>query len=412
MSPIQRLFSEPHRLYFTSGALALLLPMAWWGHYLALRLIRPPELYGNPLAVHAFGLLFGAFPLAGLGFLFTAFPRWCDSLDHLGKSYLGPWWTLSFGLIFYFFQLWSQGPWGRIGAFLLFVGLLWAWLHLARLWKAGRQPDKRQPLYLLLVFFGGVAGSGLAALYQYFPNPALYNTALALGVYFFWPGLVLVIGWRLLPFFTESRLGPIGCRSMPWALPLWIVGLAVKATGQVLDFKQLWLLSDGLLLGVTLVQFYHWKLWRRKEMMLSYLYLALAWFPVSLLFGLAAGWDRLSGGYELHLDMAGVHALTVGMMASMLFAMLSRVSMGHFGLRPAATWLTNTVFFLLQLAALSRVGLELALIAQANVLSWLSLPAGLWLAAFGLWALRFLPFYFKPRADDAPEAPRSVPPQP
>lgn len=411
MSPIKRLFTEPHRLYFAAAALALVLSLAWWGHYLAVRLIDPPSLRANPLAFHGFGLLYGAFPLAGLGFLFTAFPRWTDSLDHLNKSYLGPWWALSVGFLLYFGQLWIGEPWGRIGALLLAGGLLWAWLHLARLWQAGKMPDKQQPLYVLLVFFGGVCGAFAMAWYQYRPDPKAYQAALALGAYFFWPGLVLVIGWRLLPFFTENRLGPIGCRSMPAALPLWVVGLALKATGAIFEFKEIWLLSDGLLLGVTLAQFFRWKFWYPKDMLLGYLYIGLGWFPLALVLGIAAGWDRIQGGYELHLDMAGLHALTVGMLASMLFGMLTRVSQGHSGQRPSPTWMTNLLFFALQLAALSRVGLELAMIELDFAVRYLWLPTALWLLCFGPWALKFMPLYFKPRSDEAPEAPRTVPPQ-
>jgi uncharacterized protein involved in response to NO len=92
----------------------------------------------------------------------------------------------------------------------------------------------------------------------------------------------------------------------------------------------------------------------------------------------------LSGDFAL--GRAPVHALTVGFFASMLVAMVTRVTHGHSG-RPlqmgAIPWLT---FGLLQLVVLARLWAELA----SNSALWLVIAAFGWLLAFAPWVLRAL----------------------
>ncbi len=401
MGPIARLFGQPHRLYLATAGLLLVLPLLWWGGYLYFRLTLPLAYKANPLAVHGFGLLYGVFPMAALGFLFTAFPRWTGTLDQLNQAYLGPWWALTVGSGFYFAQLWIGEPWGRIGAFLLFAGLLWALMHLVRLFRAGQGFEKRQPGYVLFALFLGVVGSLFSLAHQLALTPQTYQLALSLGVYGFWPLLVLSISHRLVPFFTQSRMGDLGLKSYPQSLPLWTLGFLLKALGQMTDRQELWILSDSLLLVVTLVQFWGWKVWLpKKEGMLSYLYLSLYWLPVCLGLGFWAGVDRFLGGYNQHLSLAGLHALTIGLLAGMLLSMASRVYLGHSGQPVRANGFTHLCFFFLQLAALSRVGLELGMDGVPGLVTWIWLPVVFWLLCFGPWALRFLPLSFKPEGNE------------
>ncbi|OGG94964.1 MAG: hypothetical protein A2527_06385 [Candidatus Lambdaproteobacteria bacterium RIFOXYD2_FULL_50_16] len=402
MNPITRLFSEPHRLYFSAAALSLIAAMLWWGHYLSLRFKWAFDYKTGPLPIHGFGLMYGGFSLFALGFLFTAFPRWMGSVEHLAKAYWGPFWCLAPGWILYFTQLWTGEPWGRIGAFMLFAGHLWAWAHLLRLFKLGTSEERRQPTFILIALGGGVLGSLAAFLYQLYQLPIFYRMGLGVGLYFFWPGLILSLFWRLLPFFTNSRNPGWALSSWPPALPLWALGLFLKTWAYVFEVQEYWLISDSLLLCVTLFQFYQWQVWRPKSggWILGFLYQAILWFPLALGLHLAYAWGRFMGEVEAHLEMAGLHALTLGLMASLLFGLVPRVSYGHSGRPVQASWWLVLGFQLVQLAALSRVGLELALTQYDPALPLLWVPVAFWLLALLPWALRFLTIYFKPRADE------------
>jgi uncharacterized protein involved in response to NO len=54
-------------------------------------------------------------------------------------------------------------------------------------------------------------------------------------------------------------------------------------------------------------------------------------------------------------------------------------------------------FCIMQAAAVMRVFSELPALPGAHALMWLS--SLLWLGAFGLWAWRFAPAFWRPRAD-------------
>jgi len=401
MTPIKRLFSEPHRLYFSGAATLLVLPMAWWGTFLFHRFDMPPVLRVSPATIHGFGLLYVVFPLVSLGFLFTAFPKWTRSAGEVRNCFHGPWWALVLGFTLYFAQLWVGEPWGSIGAFCIFVGLLWAWAHLLRLFIAGEGFERRQPAYVLGALFFGVLGGFCVLAFQLVPNPALYQAGITFGAYLFWPLLLLSTLFRMLPFFTENRTGPIGMKSLSYSLPLWALGLFAKTLAGLGDARELWVFTDAFLLAVTLWQFYHWRFFApKKDPLLLYLYGALAWLPLTFVLGIAIGLDRLAGDADMHLDLAGLHAMTVGMMGCLAYGMLVRVTLGHSGRGLKADWLCSLGYILVQLAAIFRVGLELGMNVVDGLSPLMWLPSLLWMVAFGLLAVRFLPWYFRRRADE------------
>jgi uncharacterized protein involved in response to NO len=100
------------------------------------------------------------------------------------------------------------------------------------------------------------------------------------------------------------------------------------------------------------------------------------------------------------LGQAPLHALTLGFFASMLLGMASRVTMGHSGRPLTADEFMWRAFCLMQAAAILRVVSELPSLPGAAILMWLS--SLLWLGGFALWAWRFAPALWRPRADGQP----------
>ena len=94
--------------------------------------------------------------------------------------------------------------------------------------------------------------------------------------------------------------------------------------------------------------------------------------------------------------LAPLHAATMGFVASILFAMVTRVTCGHSGRPLVADDVTWRLFWLLQTATLLRQGAEL----WPQGYAWLVTAAILaWLAAFAGWAWKYVPAYLRPRAD-------------
>nr|WP_299242484.1 NnrS family protein [uncultured Halomonas sp.] len=202
--------------------------------------------------------------------------------------------------------------------------------------------------------------------------------------------LIVILGGRVIPFFTASRLK----RQKPEPLPtlekfaigsvaalIVIMLLAVMGLNVPAIVTALVALLAG---GTNLWRLARWGGWRTlHEPLLWGLHVSYGFVALGLLMvGLA------------HLGILpatlGIHALTVGGMSTMILAMISRVSLGHTG-RPIETLPGIGLALGLMLAAAFFRALVPALWPQAT--HWmLSLSILLWCLAYAT----FLLLYTKP----------------
>jgi uncharacterized protein involved in response to NO len=212
--------------------------------------------------------------------------------------------------------------------------------------------------------------------------------------------LITVIGGRIVPAFTAS-----GLRNRGVALNIrssrWADGIAIGAMTVIVlvDVIAPWQPVAGAVAAAAALA-HAWRLagWRSlrtlREPLVWCLHLAYAWLPVGLAMKAVhlltgAGWAAL-----------WLHALTIGVAASMILAVMTRAALGHTGRALAAARPIATAYALLSLAALVRVfGPSVA----AAGYHWTVMTAGaLWIAAFGLFLMTYTPILMRPRADGRP----------
>jgi uncharacterized protein involved in response to NO len=92
--------------------------------------------------------------------------------------------------------------------------------------------------------------------------------------------------------------------------------------------------------------------------------------------------------------LAGIHALTAGAMGTMLLAVMSRASLGHTGRTLTADGATVTCYLLVTLAAAARL---CAAWIPELWMELLAVSAAVWMAAFALFVVRYLPIWLQPR---------------
>ena len=110
-----------------------------------------------------------------------------------------------------------------------------------------------------------------------------------------------------------------------------------------------------------------------SEPLLGILHLGYLWVPVGLaLLAAAAVFAGLP-------SVAGLHALSVGAMATMTIAVMSRATLGHTGRDLVTSPGLNTGFLLITLAAFSRV---VAPLHPEGYLPLVTLSASAWVGAF------------------------------
>lgn len=392
-------FAAPHRAMFFAGTVLLLASFALWILELLARTgtIAPLGWLLPAGWVHGLLMASGVFPFFMYGFLLTAMPRWQGQGDLARGRWLPAWYLLAAG--------WALV---LVGAFvpgvmlvaLLLVVLGWAWL-LRVFWQVANAdvPDRFHARIATL----GMAGGLVAVL--------LWLFALAIGsLHFAHAGLQIAVWWSLLPVFiaVSHRMIPFFSSSVSpgytvtrprWAL--WLLIAVSFGHGLLLVMGQdrwLWLVdlpgaATALWLSVV---------WLRGARMavrlLAMLHIGFVWLGIGLLLSALQSAAALSG---LQLGAyAALHVVLVGYFGSMLFAMVSRVTLGHSGRPLQADGPTWALFIGLQAVVVLRVLADL--VPSAWGAGAMLFAAVCWLGAFGGWALRYLPIYWRPRIDGKP----------
>jgi len=392
--------SVPHRFFFLAAMAVLGLASLWWlwvqgARALALLpapLPAPPASVA-PTAVHAYAMLYGFPSLFMFGFLYTAGPRWLQLPAPPAADWLRPGLLAALGALLLILS--QAGPaWLGTGAVALHA-LGWAALlvRFVRLIRASPATDRLHAVLVAAALGVGLAGAAAFAVGGAAWQPALKTS----GLYGFLLPVFVVVCHRMIPFFTASAL-PIVAAFRPGWLLAALVGAPVAhgLVEQVGAGAWTWVVdlpAAALFAWLTL----RWGLAQSlSNRLLAMLHLGFVWYAIA--FAIAGVHALLLLAGAAGLGYAPLHAFTVGFASSLVTAMVTRVTCGHSGRTLAADTPTWRLFMLLQVAAVVRVGAEVAP-GRSGVVAAAAL---LWCLAVVPWAIRYAPVYWRPRADGRP----------
>lgn len=386
LSPAGMFLSIGFRPFYLGAAVWAVLAVPLWYAAYARGLALQPAL---PLpAWHAHEMVFGFAPAVIVGFLLTAARNWTGLPTPSGAA-LGA-----------LFILWAAarvllltGP-APLAAAVDLAFLPLAALSLAvPLWRSGNWRNAFVvPLLLLLgalsLAHHGAYGGWMDPFWAArAPTVALDLVAL----------LMAVIGGRVIPAFSGNAVPGLVPRH--WriveAAALGLLGciIVIDATGLGSQIPAA--LLRGLMVAAALVHLVRlagWQPWAtRHNPLLLALPLAYLWLPVHLLLrGVLDG----AGGQMAPL---AIHAISVGAMAGLMLAMMTRSALGHTG-RPLTAGPAELVMFAaIHLAALARVAGPL--VWPGAYIGWIGLSALLWMVAFAAFVGRYAPIVMRPRVD-------------
>ena len=381
----------------------------WWVTYLGHKYYHLiPNYSFDPKLLHTLLMVYVTLTTYIMGFILTVFPKWMGAEPIKRPKMLVFWFLIPVGGI----VAWCSTKLGQpaliVGSIMVSVGFALLVQHLAVIYFKSANPNKFQPLVTLLAFVAGGVGSAYYAAYSFDLNQYIYyQISVGVGVYLYLPLVVLSVMYRMLPFFTNVLLGNEALKGVPFVLKTWALFLLVKAVLYALELKQWYVVSDSILLLVTLWQFKNWNFFAPKpKMLLSYLYISLAWFPIGLVFFIIGGLLSFNADfYPIAFELAGLHSWAMGFVSSMVYAMTTRVSLGHSGRSLDTTKTEDRLFWLLQFSALYRVGVEMAGLIDITYSFWAFAAGFTWCVAFSLWAWKYVPIYFKTRLDQPDATP-------
>ncbi len=396
--------AAPHRVMFFAGALQTLLAMLWWLFELMTRYVFPAQMVAWPLfptAVHSWLLLSGMLPFFIFGFLMTTFPRWMNGTEIPASRYVP-----AFVLMF-------------IGALVFYAGLFFgralivvATLSMLAGWAAGLyallrslldtpHPDKRHPLMLFIALCLGWIGLAGFLVWLLTDEQFYLQLFLRAGLWGFVLPVFATVAHRMIPFFTASGSSQSEIPRPFW--PWWIM-LAASIMHGVLELFHApgWLWLCDIPLGLSSLYFsYLWGFRRSfRNALLAVLHVGFAWMGVAMLMYAAQSlWLFTHHGTGFIWGLAPLHALTIGCYATLMIGMGTRVTLGHSGLPFEIGTSIKLMFVGIQLTALVRILADM--LPSHSV--WLYIAATvLWLACFGPWVWRYLPAFWRPRADGQP----------
>ncbi|MUO71977.1 NnrS family protein [Agrobacterium vitis] len=333
---------------------------------------------------HAHEMLFGFTPAVLAGFLLTAVPNWTGRLPVSGPP------------LMVLVALWAAGRLAMLSPALIGVTaavsidalFLPALLFIcAREVIAGRKWGDLKVL-------GGLAAlsiaNGVFHLAVLHDDPSGAANRLAVSAYVM---LIIIIGGRIIPSFTRNWLNKYGHKNFPvpynrFDLITIVAGLAALCAWVLRpDHPATAVLATaaGLLHAIRLYRWRGWTTWPEKLLMVlhvAYGFVALGLFAIAL------------GALGIIDDVSVLHLLSVGAVASMMIAVMSRVSRGHTGRALTASPVATASYAAILLAALLR--------PLANVLpehyDALITAAGLfWIIAFALFCWECGPMLLCPR---------------
>jgi uncharacterized protein involved in response to NO len=378
-------FSHAFRPFFLLAGVYALLMLLAWAFYLS-GVVGWPD--GLPSRIrHGHEMLFGFAGAAVAGFLLTAAATWTARPPVAGPALMAlcaVWVLARLGGFLPGAAGWVV--WGLSS--LLFWGGLSALLG-GQLVAAGNVRNYKA-LALLAAFLVTEAAFFMLARGDLALQEACLRTGLVLLV-----GMIMLVGGRIIPAFTQNWLRqhrPELAAQLPVFDRVDVLAIAltaVFAAGFVLSPQAAWAGLAGLAAALAQVlRLARWQGWRAaREPLLWVLHLGYGW--------IAAGFALL-GASSLGLPSlweSGIHALAYGAVGTLVLGVAARVALGHTGRPLRAPPLMALAFVLVNLGALCRV------LAQPGSGSWMTLSVALWLAAYGLFLIQYVPILLAARVE-------------
>lgn len=368
----------------------------------------------SPSLGHAAVMSFGFIPLFFSGFLFTAGPKWLGVRGPEAGTLVLPLLLQALGWLVWLAGVHLSTALALLGGAVALLGLAWVVALFTGLVRSSTQDDRLHARTVAAAGWLGVASLGLmlGALWQ--DAHPVATAAVLTGLWGFVVVTYLVVAHRMIPFFTSNAVPMYEAWRPFWVLWMLLgaVALEVAAVWMPLVMEWLggnpgrgaraWMLGLGLLElaagSVILWLAFVWGLVQSLSIrLLAMLHLGFLWLGVSFVLSGVSQLLGLRMGTPM-LGLGALHALTMGCLGSLMLAMVTRVSCGHSGRTLVADGLVWSLFWLLQLAVVLRIGA-----AVQHAPGWLVMAAALlWAGVMAVWGLRMLGWYGRPRVDGRP----------
>ncbi|MBP9777606.1 MAG: NnrS family protein [Rickettsiaceae bacterium] len=372
------------RPFFLSGSLFGMIAILIWISILNGQLDL--NFYSNSYWWHSHEMLFGFVVAIIVGFVLTAVQTWTGQPSIKGAALLGLWllWfaariilAINFELNKYFIAIIDL-------SFLPLVALYMSYLILlVRQW--------RNLIFVPLLLLMTIANSTMH--YGAFTSNASLITHGSYSMIMIITMVMTIIAGRIIPMFTANGTKTPKVESIKIIEILTLLSTMALMLVYISGFKLSPLLYFFALFFSAichLVRFTRWRFW------ITFKY-PLLWSLHISYFCIPLGFILMSISYvskSIPLSIT-VHCLTIGAISGMILSMICRVSLGHTGRKLVVGKVITVSFILIFLSFLVRV---FGSFVFNNYISTIYLSAFLWIIAFSIFFVSYLPILCSSRA--------------
>jgi len=207
--------------------------------------------------------------------------------------------------------------------------------------------------------------------------------------------LIVIMGGRVIPFFTERGVNGVKTKTWPWIERLSALSVVLIVLGEIFFTDNVFIGYIAMFAAVTnfirVAGWYSNKIWTVPLVWI--LQVAYLW----IVFGFVIkGWVI----FNINESLFAIHAFTIGGIGIMTLGMMARVSIGHTGRDMILnSWMT-LAFILINIAAITRV--IMPMLMPNLYLFYIQLSGWLWVSAFVIFFLVYTPMWIRPRIDGRP----------
>ncbi len=363
---IEKFTSQPHQLFFTSSVLFAIIIMGLT--ILSLNGTISLEF----TTIHGFGLIYGVFTNAFIGFLITVIPKYTHSKIIDKKHYLLPWIILQVSMLV---TLMGFEILGKIASSLILFYINFIFYQTI---KKGTSIAKKESIVLnFLLFIGAVL----------LLCEILFSQNLSQLIFFaYLITLVFTVAQKMIPAFYSGQMGiPL------WKKPKYLLEIAILllfSLGIAVQFEMILFFKLSAFLSMIYFGYIviNLNIYKKTPPILAILVLSFIWLEIGFI---SLFVESIFEVYSLKLSL---HIFAIGFVTNLLIGFGSRVVMGH--AVPAqkifADKITIFLFVLTQILVISRIIASLLFVAQSNTfMNILYVSSFIWIVLFVIWLLRY-----------------------
>ncbi|NOQ31050.1 MAG: NnrS family protein [Helicobacteraceae bacterium] len=377
--------SQVHQPFFLFGVIWAIALMIVFGVAYKLLFKGSAILTVTPIDFHSYSMIYILFTQLFIGFLYTTFPRFCQS-EVIEKSYyLKTFALLNIGGLLYVGGAFVSSELLVVGMLFLLAGISMFWYKLFSIYNNSNSPQMYDQKWILIALSAGVLLNFMAILEIFLDLPH-FATSVAFTLYL--TLLTLSVAQRMVPFFSHSF-----AEKNEEFLPLVFKLLVLKVVGTVLAMSYFSIAVDATLAFIIFKEFKRWDLnYKQAPEILKILHVALWWLPIAFGVGAVVGLVELLSGSSF--VYAQTHLVALGFITTMLIGFGTRVTLGHSGQPPHASSFILKVFYLTQVVVIARFIFSIGVSINHKLFFLFDISLALWLVMFILWAWKFTPVLY------------------